>query len=71
MRRLALTLALRDVCKVSKPVATGVALGLTFALGAGKEFYDHGKSGKWQPEDWACNVIPLTIAAVMIVKFGK
>ena len=63
--------ALRDVCRVSKPVSVGVAVGLTFAGGAAKEFNDHGRSGKWQPEDWACNLVPLAVAAVVLVKWGK
>ena len=62
---------LRDVCKVSKPVSVGVAIGLPFALGAAKEIYDHSKSGKWQPGDWACNVIPLAIATGLIIWKGK
>ena len=53
--------------KVSRPVATGIALGVTAGACMGKELWDDKPS--WR--DVACNVVGLSFAAVMLVKFGK
>lgn len=54
--------------EVSHPTATWAALGITAASCAGKELILDDKPS-WR--DVACNVVGLSFAAVMLLKFGK
>lgn len=56
------------VLKVNRPTATWTALGMTAAACAAKELILDDKPS-WR--DVACNVVGLSFAAVMLLKFGK
>jgi len=61
-------MVLRDVCRFSKPVSIIAPLGMTFAAGMVKDFVLDDYPDPW---DIGCNFVALTVAGVILWKFGK